>query len=553
MSLTRWAVALLVILGLVGGASSPGYGVTLDRKGTGSPPDYFVCHPNIQFQKAGGKPYFKIELKGFCGIHPGGGLPGWTPVDWMEVKVFGNYNYDTGVAEEDMWAGPKVVLASLTQCPKNPWIHHQPCQVTKVTNETGVNIPGPFPRSAWMISGELAMTLQKWEASYPPKDELEGWQPYSPSGPAQVAVVKPTLNEPIPAGASSFNLELTAIASPTPSWIIEVEWAKIGHPKDPSIEIGGSWTYGTPAGAPKSAAWSQFPLPVPAAGVFAPGLYVVRAKVKTSPDWTDWRHFWVGQPDPTLEQYAKVPAQGQFDFSKIKKVLVIGKGEQKLMEISQAAKLLAKQGMPAQKAVLPRAEAQAEAARDLDALTKRLTPHQQDPEGRLLLREVQGLQRDLAAGPQPGEADRLRRDAQRLSREVDRLEADFLRQQQRAAAGGPAPSAPAKPEAPAEGPQPGQPSGPPQVAAVPRPAPARDPVAEQAAKELETLAKRLTALGANPEAQRFLREVQLLQRRLGSDPGQAPAILKEAQRLDREVDRLEAGLRQPAPPARRAQ
>jgi len=183
-------------------------------------------------------------------------------------------------------------------------------------------------------------------------------------------------------------------------------------------------------------------------------------------------------------------------------------------------------------------------ARDLDVLSKRLTLLQQEREGQLLLREAQALQRELAASPDSKEAARLGHDVERLTREVDRLEASLLREQQRA--GGPAPSKPAKPEAPAPGSQPGTPSGPPQIAAVPRPAPARDPVAEQAAKELETLAKRLNALGANPEAQRLLREVQLLQRQLGSDPGQAPAILRDAKQLAGQVDRLEASLRQPA-------
>jgi len=159
--------------------------------------------------------------------------------------------------------------------------------------------------------------------------------------------------------------------------------------------------------------------------------------------------------------------------------------------------------------------------------------------------EAQALQRELAAGPEPRRTQGLLRDARRLTREADRLEAHLLREQQRAAAGGPA-----APEvaAPTPGPEPSQPSETPQVAAVPRTvAPTRDPVAEAAAKELETLARRLTALGANPDARRLLREVRLLERQLGSEPGQAPAILRDAKRLSSEVDRLEASLRQPTP------
>jgi len=550
MSLTRWAIALLATLGLVAAAPSPGYGVTLDREGTGGPPDYYACHPYVGFQKAGGKPKYAIDLYGWCGVHSGGGS-GW---DWMKVPIVGSYNYDTGVAEETIWAGQKVVLSSFTQCPKNPWIWGEPCQVVGlIINKTGVMVPGPFPKSAWMIPGNLRADLQKLEAS--PKDELAGWQPYSdsPPAPSGLAVVKPTPGESISPAASSFNLELKTPFDPSPSVIIELEWAKIGYPPDPKLETEGAWTYNTPAGVPKSAAWGKFPLPIPVANVFASGLYAVRAKFKTNLDldWTDWRKFWIGKPDPGLAQYAKEPAQGQqgqFGFSKIKEVLLIGKGGQKLVEVSQAAKLLAKQGVPAQKAGLPRTEGQAEAARDLDALTKRLAPLQQNPEGQLLLREAQALQRELAAGPDPREADRLRRDAQRLGREVDRLDADLQRRQQRAAAGTPA-TPEAGPSAP--GPQPGQPSGPPQVAAIPG-VPARDPVAEQAAKELETLARRLTALGANPEAQRLIREVQLLQRQLGSDPGQAPAILRDAKQLASQVDRLEASLRQPTTAPRTA-
>jgi len=287
-----------------------------------------------------------------------------------------------------------------------------------------------------------------------------------------------------------------------------------------------------------------------------PGKHRIRARIKSDLElkhpWSEWRTFYVGEEGQALKN------KDDLLKKKIVESLVpVTPGQARERERRQveggAEERMAAQPRPGREFPQAVGPAHEDATRDLDRLAERLTPFQQNPEGRLLLREIQALRQEVAASPAPKkEAERLLRDTQRLTREVDRLEADFLRQQQRA--GGPAPVELASPKAtgPAEGPQPGQPSGPPQVAAIPRPAPARDPVAEQAAKELETLAKRLTALGANPEAQRFLGEVQLLQRQLGGEPGQAPAILRDAQRLSREVDRLEASLRQPTTPTRRA-
>jgi len=321
-----------------------------------------------------------------------------------------------------------------------------------------------------------------------------------------VEIVKPTDYEKIPACAPApchvFDLILKPKSTPPPT--------HVGY----SIEMGPGPSWGTFYNA--TLPWtilsdaSGGAKSIEMVGGYPPGLYRVQARAKYGDDapwsaWSPWRHFCVGTQE-CLDVATPVPP---------------GKIQKELIPIP-----------------IPGPPPYAERLRR-DA--ERLTPHQQSPEAQLLLRDIQALQRELAASPQPKEAERLRRDAERLGREVDRLEARLLREQQRA--GGPAP---AKPEATAPGSQPDQPSGPPQVAAVPRPAPARDPVAEEAAKELEALAKRLTALGANPDAQRLLRTVQLLQR----NPEQASD--REITRLKQEVDRLEASLRKPATPKRTA-
>lgn len=109
----------------------PFFFCVLDREGTGtaSAPDYYTCHEDFNFERAGGKPYFKIRFNGHCGIHPGGGLPRWTPVPWKQVTVQGEYNYDTGIAEERIWQANQVMLESELICNSNPWAHTPDCSM----------------------------------------------------------------------------------------------------------------------------------------------------------------------------------------------------------------------------------------------------------------------------------------------------------------------------------------------------------------------------------------------------------------------------------------
>jgi len=105
----------------------------------------------------------------------------------------------------------------------------------------------------------------------------------------------------------------------------------------------------------------------------------------------------------------------------------------------------------------------------------------QDPEAKLLAMEGQALKQ----APDPREAERFRRAADR-----------FLREKERAAAATPAPSAPAVPETAAPAPAaPGQPSESPKVAAVPRPtAPQPPALAPQELRELTQRVDRALSL-----------------------------------------------------------
>jgi len=282
-SLFLLSVALLL------GVSLPGSAVTLDREGKGTQPSWFTCHKDIDLVKAGGKPYFKIELKGHCGVHPGGGLVGWTPVEWKEVTVLATYNYDTGVTTETIWAGPDVMIDAKLQCEKNPWAHGNACTPTQeVTNNTGVAVNWNYPLSAQRMSYLQRQVVAKWE-SKPPEPTLADWVPFT-TGKAEVSIVWPKLSNPVPQGAANFVLEAVAAGNAlSTNAHIEFEWNQILPPKDSSIEIGGRWVPYSTTNTPKQILHSS--LPVNVSTFPNRGLYAVRAKLVGHPDntKTDWK------------------------------------------------------------------------------------------------------------------------------------------------------------------------------------------------------------------------------------------------------------------------
>jgi len=261
------------------------------------------------------------------------------------------------------------------------------CQLKSLQNNTGADASFPYPVSAMLLSHSLREALQKWEAEMGKGDPLADWNPYQGMSPAtkMFAIGAPNLSTAIPADAPAFGLTVTSkYNSPIPGdKVVELEWAKLTAPKDPSIEPF-VYHYGTPAGALASLTWGDLPASVPVTGVFPPGLYAVRAKVHMS--WnniqeSNWQLFWIGDPDPLLAKLipqGKVPyaGPGKLDFSKLSKVIFVGKGEAKLVNVSELPKLV--QAAPSKAALAPRGDVGAE----LDALTQRLTPLQQDPEAR---------------------------------------------------------------------------------------------------------------------------------------------------------------------------
>ena len=527
MSRTKWpfpvthtlsalGIALLLILA----GADPARGIGMDKGGGADYANQFRCQ-NFQLVKAGGTPgvEFQIDLQGRCALYKQHvsktesgewGYGSWEMAgNWIQVIIRGSYNYATKAAVEkfslpvgDM---PPVLIEIQMQCQKNPWAYVMECPGSVIAKKLDMSgwikgkepfFPGPYPWSGWLDQA-TKNSLVAWESGQTGLPDL-GIQDQPP------AIKSPGQGQVHTGDIVRLWLEQHPLAN-----LFDVQWE---YQAEAPMLGGGTVQLWRPASGIVDQLdndvyyWGR---QIPRSKFDPPGRWRVRVKVNWAPlSWSEWREFYVGMPELHYEAAAaasskKAGGEGQFQLH----------------------------------------PALLKATRDLDALAQRLGALPHSPETQLLLRDLHALQRDLGAGREPGEAERLIRDAQRLGREVDRLEADLQRQQQRA--GGPAPVEPAaKVVGPAEGPQLAQPSKLPKVAAIPG-APARDPVAEEAAKELEALAKRLTAMGANPEAQRFLREVQALQRQLGSDPGQAPALLRDAKRLTGEVDRLEASLRRP--------
>lgn len=305
---------LYVLVFLVGALQLAG-AIGLDTQGGCMAPCYtsFTCHKDVDLIQASGRPNFKINLAGHCGAQAYGGPPGWKHVVWRDVTVTATYNYDTGAAAETIWIGPDIIIDAKLQCNKNPWAHGNSCTPTQeITNNTDVyNLSNQtalfidnwtWPASALRMSYQQRQSIARWEEAGP-APTLDDWVPYT-TGTAKVIIFEPNLSNPIPKGSMNFDLKAAATVGLGPNDRLEFEWERILLPKDSSIEIGGRHVPYSTVHTPTSVPHTSFPLSVRTPS--SPGLYAVRAKIAGHPDntMTHWRMFWVGEPIPSLEQYA---------------------------------------------------------------------------------------------------------------------------------------------------------------------------------------------------------------------------------------------------------
>ena len=310
-----------------------------------APTEYFFCknfdlsHTEHEADAQGNKLSATVFITGICAPRKEGYLPSG---GWKHVTAEGRYDYATGSTSEkvittsDGWVAVQV----FTTCTSNPWAHTPACGApSQLANNTGITLYGPFPISAHLLPPHLRTALAEWENYKTSEEMLTDWDPNPPQQEEELVIVQPPLSVPEEA---SFTVELNAL-HPEPSWMVELEWARIDKAKDPSIEIGGSWKYNTPANAPNLVPWSQFPKAIPIPGSFTPGQYALRAKVQGHPDntKTNWKRFWVGPALADLGKalQAKVDIEGgkamEYDLGQPGEGLLIGKGEARQFDFGE--------------------------------------------------------------------------------------------------------------------------------------------------------------------------------------------------------------------------
>ena len=143
---------------------------------------------------------------------------------------------------------------------------------------------------------------EKWEIPESSDQNLDDWRPIVQFGSSKVTILSPSGVKAVSSDVPSFELAVD-VEEPASDSVIYFEWARIKAPKDPSIEMAGSWQHNTPAGAPRLLTWGQLPASI-STGQFPNGLYVVRAKLKGDPTnmWTEWKYFAVGEIGEDLRQ-----------------------------------------------------------------------------------------------------------------------------------------------------------------------------------------------------------------------------------------------------------
>lgn len=317
----------------------PFFFCVLDDEGLAEPvqPDFYTCHDDFEITEAGGKPIFDIELFGFCGVHPGGGLPGWTPVNWKNVTVLARYNYDTKVTEETLWEGNQEKIITHMLCDQNPWAHTPSCTLDgTITNNTSAEVNGPFPFSAWRISYGLRTALANWESTLNNEELLADWDPYagSGSGSSSLKIDNPSQYQEIPEDASQFDLAISLTSGGTPPQNVEMRWERIIPAPSVVGDIAlpsNATHWWEPFFVMPFATWVDFPISVSVLpGYFEnqPGLYEVRVRDADNGAWSHPARFWIGSPAfdppplPSAGEYAMASAVDQsiMDTSQMQRI-----------------------------------------------------------------------------------------------------------------------------------------------------------------------------------------------------------------------------------------
>jgi len=272
---------VFLALALLAGSATLAWGLTLDAKGSGYGKGEVitVACPDVKVTDAvedGIKYYY--TFKGPC-ILPDG-------LTLVQVTATATVTwYSTGAevkesVEATAFFGKYAINSALSKCDKDPFIHAgATCKVDAV-NTNLKEVWAQFPLMRGQVPAGMAM---KKKESAPP--------PPPPPAPAKAGlvgqIISPTEDQVIPAGAEFFLLTLEpAVKDYPPKWVGMV-WER---------REGGQWVK---ASGPFEKHWAQFPLEIHLKPNFPPGRYRVRAAglpVKQETDFTDWRHFWIGQP-----------------------------------------------------------------------------------------------------------------------------------------------------------------------------------------------------------------------------------------------------------------
>lgn len=318
--------------------------ITLDRSGTGHPPDYYTC-TQVKLIKAQGAHYandpgtnqFYIQMTGLCAVHPGEGLAGWTPVEWKKVNVYGSYwynhnnPYSAQNAKETVKVDGKTVFEAKLACSVNPWAHGpyvggSTCSTTsEPKNETGAVVHGPYPLSAKYMDYTTQSAIAKAEDWTSPEEELSDWDPYEQTGGTPgVTIVKPSNLELINQATNYYNFVIEKNSGfPDPPWI-KFQFEHLEETPEMVGDIKLPDTY--------SHWWQPFntttlpgyvsPIPIGiSAGLFSNSTGQFRVRVRAYQafpnkneigGWTPWRTFCIGQSDESCKS-------GTFEFGKLAK------------------------------------------------------------------------------------------------------------------------------------------------------------------------------------------------------------------------------------------
>ncbi|MBN1255449.1 MAG: hypothetical protein JXA50_09280 [Deltaproteobacteria bacterium] len=314
----RFIVMMVFGLMLCCVLSGTAVGVTLDSSGTA--PELNFAVTNINLKSAGGHPVFNIHLAGTV-IYYHSNMPNWPEAAFV-VTAFGEYDYNTGIAKERVYATILQSEASVyslpedkkytnvvLQCSHNPWVHGkrygaQGCQVTEI--KKGITQPGiitqyQYPLSSFFMPDQMRPLLVAWEENMLSEPELSDWNPYAPdTGTDKLTIVSPAPYEVIPDTATSFQLALQTNLT-TPPQVIEMKWNRMedtgGWVGD--IKVPGTGKLWQSFAGPNMMSWNYFPFTIPISPLFTssePTLYQVSVRGAGETTWTSWRQFWIGEP-----------------------------------------------------------------------------------------------------------------------------------------------------------------------------------------------------------------------------------------------------------------